>query len=159
MNSSRYILILCTAGAVAYSTFGLIAGMMYQRMEFPTLSIALVIQKIFEIACTYLQTILILQSPAYNTVRDRKVCIPVYKVHCVLFTINIIMWLVNSYMGKVVGSVMHIEASFYGDKYWKAVNDVVYPITIFYRFHTAMDIYQLYKKYEHSYTMQVLNNT
>lgn len=54
----------------------------------------------------------------------------------------------NSYMGKVVDSVMHIEQSFYGDNYLKAVNDVVLPITIFYRFHTAMDIYQLYKTYE-----------
>lgn len=158
MNSSRYILILCTAGAVAYSTFGLIAGLMH--MAFETLSVALVIQKFFEIACIYLQTILILQSSSYNTARNRNGSryLPVYKVHCVLFTINIVMWLVNSYMGKVVGSVMHIEASFYGEKYWKAVNDVVYPITIFYRFHTAMDIYQLYKKYEHTYTMQVLND-
>lgn len=51
-------------------------------------------------------------------------------------------------MGKVVDSVMHIEQSFYGDNYLKAVNDVVLPITIFYRFHTAMDIYQLYKTYK-----------
>lgn len=51
------------------------------------------------------------------------------------------MWLVNSYMGKVVGSVMYIEVSFYGDKYWKVVNDVVYFIIIFYRFYMVMDIY------------------
>lgn len=150
INSSRFILIFCTAGAVAYSTFGLIAGLLYDKDDSRWLSIVLVIQKIFEIACIYFQTILILQHSSNKIVHLQNVSryIPVYKVHCVLFTINIIMWLVNSYMGKVVDSVMHIEQSFYGDNYLKAVNDVVLPITIFYRFHTAMDIYQLYKTYE-----------
>lgn len=51
------------------------------------------------------------------------------------------MWFVNSYMGKVVDSVMYIENSFYGDNYLKVVNDVVFFIIIFYRFYIVMDIY------------------
>lgn len=160
INSSRFILILCTAGTIAYSTFGLIAGLFEKRGDYATLALPLFIQKFLEIACTYLQTILILQSSLSNIVRVRNVSrfIPVYKIHCVLFTVNIIMWLVNSYIGKMVGSIMHIEANFYGENYWKAVNDVIFPITIFYRFHTAMEVYQLYKKYENLYSIHYKPN-
>ncbi|XP_061170207.1 proton channel OtopLc-like [Saccostrea echinata] len=155
-NSSRFILILCTAGSIAYSTFGLIAGFMNKHAEFHAVASALVVQKLFEITCIYLQTVLILQSSSYNTVRLKTFSkgIPVYKIYCVLFIINITMWLVNSYMGKDNSRIMSVETRFYGTYYWRAVHDVVFPITIFYRFHTAMDIYQLYRKYETLHTLR-----
>lgn len=154
-KSSRFILILCTAGSIAYSTFGLIAGFMATKEDVYVVASALVVQKIFEIVCIYLQTVLILQSSSFNTIRmiNFSKGIPLYKIYCVLFSINITMWLLNSYARKDSDRIMSVERDFYGKNYWKAVNDVMYPITIFYRFHTAMDIYQLYKKYETLHTM------
>ncbi|XP_061170198.1 uncharacterized protein LOC133179456 [Saccostrea echinata] len=149
----KLILLMSTAGTVSHFAFGLVAGIIIENEENSSIATFLILQKILEIFVVVIQTYLILKSQRLRVVHSFRTtgCISVDKMFHVFFLIRVIMWIADSYIGKNTEKIMPIESKVYGDKYWKAINDVLYPVTMFYLFHTAIDFYQMYKKYEKSF--------
>lgn len=151
----KIILLLSTSGMLLYSTFGLIAGSVHVVDDRGLSYIAtfLILQKLLEMFVVVCQTSLIIkaQNLHVHNLNPEPKYISADKMFYMFFLIRVIMWIADSYIGKNTRKIMPIETEVYGDKYWKTINDMLYPVTMFYLFHTSIDFYQLYKKYEGLY--------
>lgn len=148
----KLVLLLSTAGTLLYMMFGLVAGCVLLSRKVSSIATFLILQKILEIVIVVIQTSLILkaQSLHVHRVNQEPKRISASKVFFTFFLIRVIMWTTDSYIGKSTTKIMPIETEVYGVNYWDTINDMLYPITMFYLFHTAIDLYQLYKKYDQS---------
>lgn len=148
----KLTLLLSTAGTLIHFTFGLIAGVIHEKQEKSSDATFLILQKVLEIVIVVIQTFLILRAQRLRTVHVNRQprCLSVGKLFYVFYLMRVIMWIADSYIGKNTGKIMPIESEVYGDKFWKTVNDMLYPFTMFYLFHTAIDFYQMHIKYEKS---------
>lgn len=150
----KIILLLSTAGMLLYSTFGLIAGSVIDDRGLSYIATFLILQKLLELFVVVCQTSFIIkaQNLHVQNLNPEPKYISADKMFYMFFLIRVIMWVADSYIGKNTQKIMPIETEVYGDKYWKTINDMLYPVTMFYLFHTSIDFYQLYKKYEGLYT-------
>jgi hypothetical protein len=146
----KFTLVLGTAGTLFHLTFGLIAGIIFGKRGDSSEATFLILQKVMEIVIVVVLTSLVLKAQKLSTsfVERQIRWLSVDKLFYVFFLIRVIMWIADSYIGRNTAEIMPIESEAYGDKYWRIVNDVLYPFTMFYLFHTAIDFYQLHNKYE-----------
>jgi hypothetical protein len=153
----KFTLVLGTAGTLFHLTFGLIAGIIFEKRydssekrDGSSEATFLILQKVMEIVIVVVQTSLVLKAQKLSTsfVERQTRWLSVDRLFYVFFLIRVIMWIADSYIGSNTAEIMPIESEAYGDKYWRTVNDVLYPFTMFYLFHTAIDFYQLHNKYE-----------
>ncbi|XP_048746796.1 proton channel OtopLc-like [Ostrea edulis] len=156
-KNKSFVLILTMAGALCYSAFKI---MVPTRMPNPcnstlhgfvsfdsrTISTSL-FKTLFEILTMFLQTLLIRQSWQME-----KCAVPgkkqtVKRLLGTLCLINLIQWLVFSLLLGSQGRAMIIETCFYGETLWNDIHDGLFPVTMFYRFHTSMHFYECCRKY------------
>lgn len=149
----KIILLLSTTGTLLYMTFGLLAGSVVDGRELSYIATFLILQKLLEMFVIVCQTSLIIKAQSLHVLylKPEPKYISADKMFYMFFLIRVIMWVADSYIGKNTRKIMPIETEVYGDKYWKTINDMLYPVTMFYLFHTSIDFYQLYKKYEGLY--------
>ncbi|XP_061194324.1 uncharacterized protein LOC133202501 [Saccostrea echinata] len=139
------VLIFVTAGAIAYTTFGCIPGVMFLHQ---TAGRALLVDKSIQAINIIFQSMLILHVQTF-CFKDAKVhvhvaCIKVHNTFLCLFVMNIIHW--TSITFRKPNSTMSLEIAFYGEDYWRVIMHMTYPIILFYRFLTAIEMYELYRK-------------
>lgn len=149
----KIILMLSTIGTLLHMTFGLIAGSVVEDRELSYIATFLILQKLLEMFVIVCQTSLIIKAQNLHVhhLNPEPKYISADKMFYMFFLIRVIMWIADSYIGKNTRKIMPIETDVYGDKYWKTINDMLYPVIMFYLFHTSIDFYQLYKKYEGLY--------
>ena len=90
----------------------------------------------------------ILQTMVIVQIKTRKILHFNQKKIRILFLLicgmNFGYWLGDCFFVKHVRSLSSPEVAFYGEAYWHAVADILCPITIFYRFHSALEFYKFY---------------
>ena len=146
----QYILLMSSAGAVAYSTFSIVSGMMCKCDKNIThpLAIVITIEYIVNIVAIYLQTVLIMYGSTFKGItRTQRTSSGDGSVFVFLMVTNFVSWFNNSFISNHLekGSIQH---EFYSGVYWKIINETIFPFVIFYRFHSSMDMYELFRKYQ-----------
>ena len=147
----RVILIFVTAGTVAYVTFGGIAGLMNAKDPY---SFLLFVKKIIQTIFIITQTLLIL-GIKNTSFRSSPVQVKYFRVNRIflcIFTVNTLRWLVDSVaMGHPTDNTLHVrQRQFYGHVYWRTIENTIFPINVFYRFLTAIEMYELYRITQHA---------
>ena len=147
----RVILIFVTAGTVAYVTFGGIAGLMNAKDPY---SFLLFVKKIIQTIFIITQTLLIL-GIKNTSFRSSPVQVKYFRVNRIflcIFTVNTLRWLVDSVaMGHPTSNTLHVrQRQFYGHVYWRTIENTIFPINVFYRFLTAIEMYELYRITQHA---------
>ena len=94
---------------------------------------------------TMLQTMLIIQSKYQLSNIQRKLNF-LKNVLLVTSMINFAIWISDSFLLKHTRNLMLPESRYYGDSYWNVIVDVLLPVGIFYRFHSALECFKLYTK-------------
>ena len=93
---------------------------------------------------TIIQTMFIVQSTALISHLQRR-HIEMRNLLLAICIVNFALWISDSFVKHIrVLSVQ--ESKFYKDYYWNVVVDILYPLGIFYRFHSAFECYNLYGK-------------
>ncbi|XP_062566063.1 uncharacterized protein LOC134228424 [Saccostrea cucullata] len=139
------VLTFVTAGAIAYTTFGCIAGIMFLHQSSGR---ALLADKIIQAIGILFQTKLILHVQTF-VFKDATVRVTFFKVHSIflcVFVMNIIHWTLTTFGSRKPKDTMHLEVDFYGEDYLRVIMQMMFPIMLFYRFLTAIEMYELYKK-------------
>ena len=93
---------------------------------------------------TILQTMFIVQSTTLisHLQRHHKEMKNILLTICI---VNFALWISDSFV-KHIRVLSVPESKFYKDYYWNVVVDILYPLGIFYRFHSAFECYNLYGK-------------
>ena len=148
LKGKEYILILSSAGAVAYSTFALLSGVMCRSEDPITKNVALIviIENIVNIVAIYLQTVLIIYGGRCEQKAGTQTkLIGVQNVFVFLVITNMVSWFNNSFISNRL-EYSSLQYGFYSSS-WNIINETVFPFVIFYRFHSAMDMYEMYRKF------------
>lgn len=58
---------------------------------------------------------------------------------------NISKWSVNTIITGQENDALFIQRQFYGEKYLDIIKCTIFPVNIFYRFLTAIEMYGLYR--------------
>ena len=66
------------------------------------------------------------------------------KVLVVLGIINFTFWLCDSFFVRHVDRLTILESNYFGKGYWDVASDLLLPLAIYYRFHSAMECYKVY---------------
>lgn len=137
-------LIFITSGAVAYETFGAIAGLMKAENIFCFL---LLFNKILQTSVIIIQTefILHMKNISFRPKRVQSKYFRANRIFLCIFVINIIRWLVDSIVMGHETDASAIQREFYGNVYWDTIEHTIFPVNVFYRFLTAMEMYELYR--------------
>lgn len=147
-NSYQIVLICVTSGAVAFETFEGIAGLM-RGGHF--ICYMLFLNKILQTVTIIIQTDMILYTKNVS-LKPRHVQVKYCKVSRIflcIFVMNIFRWVIDSlFMGHTEHATA-IQRQFYGDTYWKTIVHTIFPVHVFYRFLSAIEMYELYQKSFH----------
>ena len=142
------IMVFVTSGTVCYETFGGIAGLMNSKEPSGLL---LFINKILQTLVVIIQAMIILDMKNISF-RPRSIRVKYFRVNRIflcIFTMNILRWLVDSIaMGNPADATIR-QRQFYGHMYWRTIEHTVFPINVFYRFLTAIEMYELYSNTNH----------
>lgn len=137
--------LLCiTSGAVAFETFGGIDGLMKAKEFFCYL---LFINKILQISVIITQSEFILHTmnTSFQTRAIQEKQLKVNRIFQCIFVMNISKWIVNTIiMGQKTDSKF-IQRQFYGKKYWDIIEYTIFPVNVFYRFLTSLEMYGHYR--------------
>ncbi|XP_052706326.1 proton channel OtopLc-like [Crassostrea angulata] len=137
-------LIVITSVAVGYETFGAIAGLMKAGNLFCFL---LFFNKCLKIAVIMIQTGFILQMKNISY-KPRQVRVHYFKVSRIflcIFVMNISRWLYDSFIIGQTFGILPIQLEFYGKIYWRTISSALFPVNVFYRLLTAIEMYELYR--------------
>ena len=110
------------------------------------LAIVITIEYIVNIVAIYPQTVLIMYGSIYKRItRTQRTLSGDGSVFVFLMVTNFVSWFNNSFISNHLekGS---FQQKFYSGVYWKIINETIFPFVIFYRFHSSMDMYEIYKK-------------
>lgn len=143
--NSYQILFLCvTSGAVAFETFEGIAGLMQGGK---LICFILFLNKILQVVANVEQTDMILHTKNVS-LKPRNVQIKFFKVSRIflcIFVINMSRWVIDSLFMGHAEYLTVIQRRFYGDLYWKTIVHAIFPVHVFYRFLSAIEMYELYQ--------------
>ncbi|XP_048746279.1 uncharacterized protein LOC125658886 [Ostrea edulis] len=139
------VLIFVTAGAITYTTFGCIAGIMLSSQP---IGRTLLVDKIIESIVILFQTILILhvQTFCLKKAYVRMTSSKVHHTFLCIFVMNTIHWTLSTFAFGQLSDARTIQKEFYGENYWRVIVNMMFPIMMFYRLITAIEMYELYKK-------------
>lgn len=137
-------LLLITSVAVGYETFGAIAGLMEADNLFCFL---LFFNKSLRIAVIMIQTEFILQMKniSYKPRQVRVQFFRVSRIFLCVFVMNISRWLFDSIIVGQTFDIVSIQLQFYGEVYWRTISSAIFPVNVFYRLLTAIEMYELYR--------------
>ena len=136
-----FTLLLCCLGVQMIHVFGFYGNIMNKPHLVSHVVILSHCLSFFE---TLLQTMLIIQASAsLSNLQTHSLVMK--NILLTIGMINFALWISNSFV-KHIRVFSILESNFYGDYFWNVVSDVLYPLAIFYRFHSAFECYNLYGK-------------
>ncbi|XP_048747387.2 uncharacterized protein LOC125659688 [Ostrea edulis] len=144
-TTHRPVLIFVTAGSMAYTTFGCIAGIM---SSYQLLGRILLVDNICQSVVILFQTMLILHVQTF-CLKDAYVHVTGTSVHntfLCIFVMNTIYWILSAFSFGESDNLGVIQVGLYGKKYWGVILQTLFPIVLFYRFITSIEMYELYRK-------------
>ena len=141
LSGKEYISILCSGGAVGFLTFVLLAGFLQRDENYIQTVRISVVECVLNIVCIYLQTVLIIHSDQCEKSSSNT---KLENLFAFLSVLNIVLWFMDSYASSHHIKTYRAEHAFYGTMYWSVIVEIVFPFTIFYRFHSSLDIYEKY---------------
>ena len=147
-REKQYILTICTSGAIAFGTLCFLAGALYKSEEYyeSMTTTAVKYGQILRIFVIILQTIFIIHSENLGFTRLSKT---LQNSIVLLGILNFTFWIADSFIISSYDDDMKdswIETQFYSPRVWATIRETIFPFTIFYRFHSSMDMYERYKQ-------------
>ena len=139
----EYLLIFCCFGTIFYLMFTVIAGAMSFHNDGYGRTIC--IEFIIDCLSVFFQTTMMLLAPRLQyraRLRDQPV-FALSNVFVAISTLNLALWSVDSFVTSTNPSSSNIQHDFYGDAYWYFVAKVVFPFTVYFRFHSFIDFMEL----------------
>lgn len=138
------ILILAQVGAYLYGFFNILAACLNPKDD-TTSRIECLIDEVCGLLQTSLQTLLILSAckkRCPGTGDNRK---PGRDSVLFLLVTNIAMWIINTFVkGRALFNKSHMD--FYGIWAWNTMTHTSMPLAIFYRFHSTVCLYEIWKE-------------
>lgn len=132
------------AGVVAFETFCEIAGLMKAKNVF---CFILFLNKIVQISVIIIQSEFILYTKTISF-QSRPVKDKYFRAGCIFFNIsvmNIFKCIVDVIVMGQKTDASFIQKQFYEDMSWDIINYTIFPINVFNRFFTSIDLYGLYR--------------
>lgn len=107
----------------------------------------LLFNKILQTSVIIIQTefILNMKNISFRPKRVQSKYFRANRIFLCIFVINIIRWLVDSIVMGHETDASAIQREFYGNVYWDTIEHTIFPVNVFYRFLTAMEMYELYR--------------
>ncbi|XP_059224360.1 proton channel OtopLc [Stomoxys calcitrans] len=144
MELDNLLLIVAQTGVYLYGMFSIL-GSYFSKWDTVPDRIEGIIAEVFSIMQTSLQTMFILHSShrrckGSNQVRKK----PGREIITFLLVANMAIWFVNTLIkGRAVFRETHME--FYGAWAWTIITHVSMPLAIFYRFHSTICLFEVWK--------------
>ena len=135
------ILILCCLGVQMFHVFGGFGNIMNNSYLVQHMVTTNHIVSFFG---ALLQTLFIIQSKHSSSLLHIRSKI-LRKVLLVLGIVNFMSWLCDSIFVRHVNNLTMPESKYFGEEYWNIVCDLFLPLAIYYRFHSAMECYKIFK--------------
>ncbi|KAK3106690.1 hypothetical protein FSP39_025288 [Pinctada imbricata] len=133
------ILILSCFGLQAYDVFGAFEGFFLSEVN--SLSKCVITKHCISIFATFYQTIVICKLKMYESKSS------MYKIKRMILAVSLInfgFWIGDCFIGKHDKNITYTEAEVYGESYWNIVQNILFPIAIFYRFHSGLEMFGIY---------------
>nr|XP_022337858.1 uncharacterized protein LOC111133628 [Crassostrea virginica] len=143
LTTGEYILLFSFLGMVMYLMYGVVAGINYSGLFISSWSIA---ENILLLVVVYFQTVFILQSYRYRRYR-RLDCLSIKNVFMLLSVMNLGLWFNDSFLQNRVPYINAVNYKMYTQQTWDFMNGTLFPIVVFFRFHSSMILYELHHMY------------
>ncbi|KAL5278662.1 hypothetical protein ACFFRR_003347 [Megaselia abdita] len=138
------ILILAQIGAYLYGFFNILAAC-FNPNDDTTSRVECLIDEICGLLQTSLQTLLILSACKKRCPEKGKNRKPGRDSVLFLLVANIAMWIINTFVkGRAYFNKSHMD--FYGVWAWNTMTHTAMPLAIFYRFHSTVCLYEIWKE-------------
>ena len=149
ISSSEWLLIFSNFGLGIFQTFNISAFILSDNHH-TSLDYFLFLRHPIVLINSFFQTILILQANRYGKFRTRNIdpCLRVENCFLLLHILSFMLWFTSIFTTKRLAAAMKDEKDVFGGHVWNIFLRVMWPINIFYGFHSAMDLYGLYKKFD-----------
>lgn len=132
----EYILIISSAGIMAYLAIGFLASLSNNTHQTSS-----IVSHLFQMVVVFLQTLFLIRSTRYTTGERRTGFTSIAPLF--LVTTNLVYWLLDSYNRNF------ISRSRFGDyANWKFVRIFLVPLTVYYRFFSGMSAYSMNKRFQ-----------
>ena len=142
------ILICSSFGIQMYDIFGAFGGIVAKRESLSVLTKLTITKHVLSFLGVIYQTVLIIKckrhSHQYCNIGKREK-IRAKSMIFIITLINFGFWFGDCFFMKYQRNLMYSETVLYGKQYWRVIVDILYPVTIFYRFHSGIECYEIYK--------------
>ncbi|XP_048743270.1 uncharacterized protein LOC125656719 [Ostrea edulis] len=143
-GASEYILLLTNAGQAADDTFGLIAASGCYCLMSTTVQVS----EVSSLLQAFFQTIFILDSTRYRQQTTNLSSRILRFTLIYLFISNLSFWFTATFIGLDGQVISEGQSDIFKDKAtWSVLESIVYPLFMFFRFHSAMYFYSLYHRF------------
>lgn len=107
----------------------------------------LFINKILQVSVIFTQSEFILHTmnTSFQTRAIQEKQLKVNRIFQCIFVMNISKWIVNTIIIGQKTDSSFIHRQFYGKKYWDIIKYTIFPVNVFYRFLTSLEMYGLYR--------------
>ena len=149
ISSSEWLLIFSNFGLGIFRTFN-ISSFVLSDEPHTSLENFLFLRHPIVFINSFFQTILIIQAQRYKKLQTRNINPHLKVEHCflLLHILNFVLWFTSIFTTKHLAAKMKDENRVFGPNVWDTFLRVTWPINIFYCFHSAMDLYGLYRKFD-----------
>ena len=152
LQEKQYILVVSTSGAVTFAALCLFAALLSKTSShtdhFKTMAITTTyLHQSVEIFVIFLQTILIIHSE-HVILMCRSSSLE--KTFVILGLLNFMFWVTDSFIIVSIDEDMvtgWIQTDFYTPQGWALIMETVFPFTIFYRFHSTLEMYERFRHF------------
>ena len=152
LREKQYILVVSTSGAVTFAALCLFAAVFSDTSShtdhFKIGAIATIyLSQSIQISVIFLQTILIIHSEHVVLMcRSRSL----EKKIVILGLLNFMFWVTDSFIIVSLDEDMvtgWIQTDFFTPQGWALIMETIFPFTIFYRFHSALEMYERFRHF------------
>lgn len=141
---SAFVLIFSCFGNIIYHVFCFLAFFSNKGPKVKESVTITCIENVLSVMLALLQIFFLLGIQSPNTIRSDSEEGCVYYLCSHLGTINLALWICDS-IGEQRLPIFSTELNYaYGHHVWEIVNKLIFPLTIFFRFHTGLDFLKLY---------------
>ncbi|XP_021366047.1 uncharacterized protein LOC110458600 [Mizuhopecten yessoensis] len=142
ISGGEYVFILSSIGSLLGSTFRVMTSL---KLKTPNYVIA-VSRGIFG-TLSYLQTVLILHASRCSPKHQCRNKASLKRTLLILSLYNLGAWTIESFILGSFPSLRSAEKQYLDQALWEISYQVCHPMNVFFRFASALELYELYKKY------------
>ncbi|KAK3082987.1 hypothetical protein FSP39_010958 [Pinctada imbricata] len=138
----EYLLVFCCFGTIFYLTFTVIVGAVSVSHKS---GVVIMIEFIVDCLSVYFQTTLMILSGRLVPKRGMN-SFSLNNLFVVISSVNLAFWIIDGFVTSSIPSTSRIQSDFYGKEYWFFIAKVVFPFTVYYRFHSFIEFMDLSMK-------------